>query len=256
MRLLQMSLASAILSVAVGCGGGSSPTVHAAIASGNWAVLLFSNANPPLPVTLGGSLMQQGNNISGILHVPDTTCFDPVLDDLVVNGTVDGLTVTFSTVPIRGQTITISATASTAGSTSTLKGSYTSVGSTCIGGNGTVAALLVSPLTGTFSGQVMGSLTSTVTANLTQTGPDAHGFFHLSGNFSFSGSPCFSSGTIASSSLSGIQADFAINTNDGGQTAVTGLNTMMGVTNNLSAVLIVRSGTCAGLAGNGTLTKQ
>jgi len=256
MRLLRLSVASAILLVAFGCGGGSTPTAHGTIASGNWTLLLLSNATPPLPLALGGSLMQQGNNISGLLHVPDSPCFDPLLDDVVVNGTVDGQTLTLSSVSVRGQTITMSAILPIADSVSLLKGSYTSGGSTCIGASGTVAAFLVPPLTGTFSGQVTGSFTSTVTANLTQTGPDAHGFFHLSGDFSFSGSPCFSSGTVTSSSLSGRLANFAINTNDGGQIAVAGLNLMIGLTNNLGVVLIVQSGTCAGFAGNGTLVKQ
>ncbi|HEY6351418.1 MAG TPA: hypothetical protein VI636_18600 [Candidatus Angelobacter sp.] len=257
MRALQLWIATAILMVAGGCGGGTTaPTILATITSGNWAMLLISQANPPVFVVLGGSLTQQGNSISGILHISDSPCFDALLDDLVVSGTVAGEMLTLSTVPVRGQTITISATLPIAGGASLLNGNYTSAGSTCIAASGTFGAFLVQLLTGTFSGPITGSLTAGVTATLTQTGPDAHGFFHLSGNFAFSGSPCFTSGAIAGSSLSGIKADLVVSTNDGGQTTVSGLNTMIGLVDNLGADLTVQSGTCAGLAGSGTLMKQ
>lgn len=265
MRPFQLAIASAILFVACGCGGGSTPattsTLRPTLASGNWDLLLLPQTNPPVPVTLAGSLMQQESSISGILHARASQCFDPVLDDLVVTGSVDGRTITLSTEPLRGQSITISATVMSAnaqniGNVSTLTGNYTFSGSACIGATGTVAALLIPPLTGTFTGSVTGSLTANVTADLTQTGPDAHGFFHLSGNFTFSGSPCFTSGTVVNSSLSGILADFAINTSDGGNTSVTGLNSLLGLAPNLGVNLDVQSGTCAGFFGQGFLAKQ
>lgn len=260
MRPIQLAITSAILFVACGCGGGSIPattsTVLPTLASGNWDLLLLSQVGPPVPVILSGSLMQQGNSIAGILHASISPCFDAVLDDLVVSGSVDGQTVTFSTEPVRGQSITISTTAKIIGNSGTLTGNFTFSGSTCMGPTGTVSALLIPPLTGTFSGPLTGSLTANVTANLMQTGPDAHGFFHLSGNLTFSGSPCFTSGTIVSSSLSGIIADFVVNTSDGGQTDVAGLNSLLGLTPSLGASLSVQSGTCAGSFGDGFLAKQ
>ena len=260
MRLSQVWIASAVLLAVCGCGGGSTAattsTVPPILASGNWALVLFSQSNPPLPLTLGGSLIQQGNSVLGVLHAPTSSCFDPMLDDLVVSGSVDGQTVTFSTEPVRGQTITISTTVKSAGGISALSGTYTFSGSTCIGATGTASGFLIPPLTGIFAGPVTGSLTGNVTANLTQTGPDEHGFFHLSGNLTFSGSPCFTSGTIVSSSLSGIVADFSITTNDGGHTAVAGLNSLLGITPSFGISPTVETGTCAGLAGDGSLTKQ
>lgn len=260
MSSFQLAIASAILFVACGCGGGSAPatmsTVPQILASGNWELLLIPQTNPPVPLILGGNLMQQGSNILGVLHAPASPCFDAVLDDLVVSGALDGQTLTFSTEPVRGQTIMISATTKSVGNTSTMTGNYTFSGSTCTGAAGTVAALLIPPLTGTFTGPLTGSLTANVTVNLTQTGPDAHGFFHLSGSLTFSGSPCFTSGTIASSSLSGIIADFVVNTSDGGETDVAGLNSLLGLTPSLGASLSVQSGTCAGFFGDGFLAKQ
>lgn len=105
-----------------GCGGGSlggifgggSPGFN--IASGNWVVVL-NPGNPsssPSPFA-GGLLNQNGSRISGILHISGSSCFDPVSDALIVQGTVSSdanapNALRLTTTPVRGQVLSISAT--------------------------------------------------------------------------------------------------------------------------------------------------
>jgi hypothetical protein len=84
-----------------GSGGGSAPQFI--IASGNWDFSGF-----------GGQLVQSGSTISGTLHATGISCFDPVADELVVNGTVAGgnarQALTLSSMPVRGQIVSVIAT--------------------------------------------------------------------------------------------------------------------------------------------------
>jgi hypothetical protein len=220
----------------------------------NWVVIIAARGNP---LVLGGSFIRQENKISGILHASESRCFDALADDLVVTGTLNGQTVTFNIAPVRGQTISVSARFSNATGFQSLSGTYTSTGSKCTADSGTVTGLLVQPMTGTFKGQITGGLKADVIATLKQTGPDEHGFFHLSGDFAFSGSPCFSSGKIVSSNVRGADADFLLDTSDGGQTEVhTASSPIPGPELPVGTILTVKSGSCVGKDGHGGLTKQ
>jgi hypothetical protein len=106
--LITIGLLATVLSSCGGSNASSSPQnpdqVQFMLASGNWVLELPDGASA------GGSLIQTGNAISGVLYIYDSPCFDPVKDKLIVSGTVsnDGsYTLTFSSSPIRGQVLTV-----------------------------------------------------------------------------------------------------------------------------------------------------
>ncbi|HYX52362.1 MAG TPA: hypothetical protein VE783_02860 [Candidatus Limnocylindrales bacterium] len=186
---------------------------------------------PVLDLHGGGNLVQNGTTISGIIHLDGSPCFDPAADDIIVTGSAvgsekafDGV-ITLKTAPVRGQTITITSGAlppPAPGVNSSFTGTFTLAGGTCAPQtSGTMTGSMVpsvsGPWKGNFSPALVGSAPIGVTANLSQTGPDAHGFFQITGNFSFSGSTCFSSGTVTSSSVLGATTSLTLTANDGSQ---------------------------------------
>ena len=246
-----------------GCGGSSSAPASAAtpqfgIASGNWSIILLSQPGlNPGGGRAGGSLVQSGNTITGTLHIVDSLCFD-LQDDLSLSGTAAKQNISFTSAPLRGQTIVFTSDdpplVFSAAST-VITGSYAISGGACAGEKGSFVAGLIPALTGTWKGSVTGLFTADVAGTLTQTGPDSHGFFHLSGSFTFDGLSCFSSGTIASSQMYGPITNAVLDTNDSGQTL---LDTTFGSAppQHLSAVFSIQSGACRPAVGIATLIKQ
>lgn len=243
------------------CGGGSSNPLQPApaqfrIASGDWAILLIPPQNT-IPLVVGGSLTQSAGNVSGVLHVSLSTCFDSVTDDLVITGTVSGNTLTLSSAPVRGQVLSVTATPglNQSSGVTRLQGTWDLSGACAASGR--ADALFVPPMNGTFSGTLSSGMTGNVSATLAETGPDAHGFFHVDGSFAFSGSPCFTSGTIAAgNNVAGGQADLVVNTNDSGQTIVSVVHLASGGIDTVSSTFIVQSGICSGQTGFASLLKQ
>lgn len=175
-----------------GSGGNSNNGPMLTLTAGNWQVNMVSTTNPGARSGGGTSLSQTGTTATGIMHLVSPSCFKPLID-INVNATVTGPTLQLTASSAAGETISATAT----GSATSLSGSYT-VGGTCAQDQGTFTAILVPPATGTWHGtltSVTGPVTQ-VTATLMQSGPDAHGFFPVSGAMSFSGS-CLSSGTIS-----------------------------------------------------------
>lgn len=209
------------------CGCGSGKPVFT-IASGNWSIPLNSG-NPTPTIWVGGQLTQNGDTISGIFHLSGSPCFDPVADQLVVHGNVstspgpNGLSL--STAPVRGQVLKLSAGPQASGlpigppppnaRVASLLGTWTISGGACAG-TGTADAEINDFGSTTWSGGMTGpSWTGNWTAKMSQTGPDAQSFFHVSGTFTVTGSPCFTSGTIASSSVAGEINQITINMDSG-----------------------------------------
>lgn len=116
---LLIPLLAVLLSGCGGNGGGSIPTLT--IQSGNWAFSGTSTSAPGNTFTAGGNLTQNGSVISGITHINATSgCFD-FTTDIPVSGSVNGQTMTVSSAPVAGQTISITAS----GSATALTGNYT-----------------------------------------------------------------------------------------------------------------------------------
>lgn len=263
-----------------GCGGSSSPSASPTppqnpqfgIASGNWNIILLSlpAQGPALNLSGGGELVQDGTNISGIIHLNGSPCFDPIADDLVVSGTATGSgnrfggVITLKTAPVRGQTITITSGSlppPSPGINSTFLGSFTLDGGSCApAAQGTMAGGMVPPATGTWKGAFTPSLVGAsplgVTANLSQTGPDLHGFFQITGSFSFTGSTCFTSGIITSSSVMGMNTSMTITANDGSQLSFSPQLPSPVTGSSLEGLYVIQTGACSLDTGDGLLNKQ
>ena len=89
-----------------------------------------------------------------------------------------------------------------------------------------------------------------MTAQLSQTGPDGQGFFHVSGTFTVTGSPCFASGSITSSSIAGEMNQVTV-AMDSGQLEGSGIGfilsfTPAGPTNGIDFTFTVHGGSCDG----------
>jgi hypothetical protein len=217
-------------------------------------------AQAPLPagssLLVDGALSQNGTAISGILHTEGSLCFDDNLDDLIVSGTVVGNTFTLNTASLRGQVLSITATpALVAGTVQGLTGTWSLTGGTCAS-SGMSILLFTQPLSGIWSGPLTNGLAGTATATLTQSGPDAHGFFPVAGNFTFTGLSCFASGVVASGSLRGLEVTLVLDTSDSGQTEIIASHLSGPAGERLSADFAVFSGACSGVLGQATLIKQ
>jgi hypothetical protein len=126
-----------------------------------------------------------------------------------------------------------------------------------------VIANLVPPVTGSWHGQ----FTSTVspgtvinaTATLTQSPTaDADGFFEVTGTVNFTGSPCFTSGTISTGLMAGSAMGLDITTNDTpsqGDTVFAAIMDNPAVATSATGLYNVNLGSCSGDAGNGQITK-
>lgn len=222
MTLAAVGLLASLFS---GCfiGGGKQFT----IASGNWYI--------PLPGTAwaGGSLIQSGSSIKGVLHVTGSPCFDPVADELIVTGAAsnDGSNkVTFASEPIRGQVLTVKGSYAATlsihfgpprGPQQLLDATETISGGACAGQASSSANYF------TMTGHPVGDIgtlfgssnpwTGTVssTSALIQSVPDASGYSHVTGGFTFFSSPCFTSGTVPSSTVLGNTVQMTIDTDSG-----------------------------------------
>jgi hypothetical protein len=175
-----------------GSGGNSNNAPMLTLTAGNWQVNMVSTTNPGARSGGGTSLSQTGATATGIMHLVSPSCFK-LLTDINVNATITGPTLQLTASSAAGETISVTAT----GTATSLSGNYT-VGGTCPQDQGTFTALLVPPATGTWHGTLTsaGGPVAQVTATLTQSGPDAHGFFRVTGAVTFSGGTCLVSGNI------------------------------------------------------------
>jgi hypothetical protein len=95
------------------------------------------------------------------------------------------------------QTITFNLT-HPGGHVSQLAGTYTIAGAGCVGPNQGEASVQSFDLTGIWRSTLTssGGGTANMSLNLTQTGPDAHGFFSGTGTATITGGTCFSTATV------------------------------------------------------------
>lgn len=230
-------------------GNGTSSTPDM---SGNWSMHATS---AQADAYVGGVLTQSGEKLSGVFHVVNSTCYD-VMTDVPVTGTISGNTAQLTTASVDSQVLTATLTAAANGGSAT--GTYKITGG-CGGGDaGQLSGNRIPPYTGTWKGSFQSSsgVQVGVAANITQTGPDAHGWYQLSGTVTFQNSTCFTQGTITNSIASGDLTLLAIATNDtpAGEVDFAGLSNTAG--NSLAGQYQINSGACIGDSGSGTLTRQ
>jgi hypothetical protein len=217
--LIAMSLVQA------GCGGGNSPAQPPiAFVSGLYQI---NQSTPSTDNTAEGSLIQSGNNISGVMHLNIGTCFS-FFTDVPVTGTLSN-TVNLTMALPTGQNMVLTLTHPNSQPT-LLAGNYTVTGPGC-----------VSTVPGTssgqrkdFSGPWQGTLTSLtgvvsqISMTFTQGGPDVHGFFSGTGTATITGGTCFSAASIdPSTSRVGFSSQIVL---DNSQPGTLGKTTLAGIT--------------------------
>jgi hypothetical protein len=202
-----------------GCGGGSSSNMAPTptptplpFFSGLYQIDSSSSLNSAVTFSVAGSLEQSGNNVTGVMHLTAASC-SSFNTDIPVNGTLGtdsagDFTVTLALTLPGGQALALNMI-HPGGHLSIVSGTYTLAGVGCAGPAQGFASGNVMGITGTASTGTAwrGSLTSNsgpvsqINLSMTQTGPDAHGFFSATGTGTITGGTCFSAFTIDPSSI-------------------------------------------------------
>jgi len=263
LRLKHLFAASTLLcTLLTGCGGGNSSNSNPSafsIQAGNWNVNASSTFAPGNNFIVGGNLTQSGSSISGVMHINNSPCFI-LASDVPVSGSISGQTVTLSSAASVGPVVTVSANATSA---TAMTGTYTVAGTCADGDKGTISANLVPSITGswhgTFTSQVTPGTTINATANLTQSPtPNADGFFPVTGTVTFTGSPCFTSGTIVQSIAAGSVIGLEITTNDQptpGEVVFAAIIDSPATGTAATGSYEIAAGSCVNDTGNGHITK-
>lgn len=213
--LLVMAIAGAML----GCGSASSPNPQPSptatptpppptptptpspatlfLTPGDWNISGASALSSAIGLHGAGDVTQNGNDVPGlgITIVDPSNCYGPPANLEALTGVMSGSTLTLIN-KTAGNTVTIVLT----GNDKQLTGTYQISGSCLNGEHGTIVAVFVPPVTGTWKG----TLTSTtgavtqVTATVVQGPSDPSGFqsYPISGNVVFTGNPCITTGVI------------------------------------------------------------
>jgi hypothetical protein len=133
---------------------------------------------------------------------------------------------------------------------------------------GTIVGTAIPSLGGTWTGMMESS--ESVIANLTEQGVDSFGFPSLTGTVTFSGTPCFSSGTVTADQRGpfvngpGLDGTFTqlaglIQTNNGTILLASygaAITTSNPGGTSISVAYLVWNGSCGGSSGNFTLNRQ
>ena len=252
-----------------GCGGivgvplGSiGPPPTASPLTGNWQIAATTTAGTQPFSALTGSIVQEAPPASGpttlvsVLQAANPgQCYlgQPTVPS---DGSVSASSFFLTSFSVDGQYLTLSGTPALTGDSFT--GNFSISGGCGDGVQGTVSGIKVGPLTGTYGGSLSGSPSSVSLALTQDATADGFGYFHVQGTANFTGSPCFTSGTLdsAQSTITGEEVVLTIQTNESpSSTAVaTGTVTALADTLTLSS-LLVTSGGCAGMTSSGTVMR-
>jgi hypothetical protein len=191
-----------------GCGAANlAPSLNSSgqqfsMARGNWNFSASSSTNPNSgQFLIGGHLEQNGNTVSGILHIASSRCFK-VDKDIPVSGTIEDGSANLSSLPVEHQVLH----ASLIGRDSTMVGNYSFSGGCSNGDDGSLTGNLVPPVSGMWNAletQPDKSVTGVNLALAQSASANGHGGYPLSGTLSFTGSPCQISGRITSGYVAG-----------------------------------------------------
>ena len=186
-----------------GCGGNNTNNNNGPLMvfeSGLHSTIAESPADPSVAnFVLVGSLMQNGPLLSGIMHFQGSPCF-PLSTDIPVSGTVSAVEADFTAMLPNGQRVSFTGLMHGAiQHPQFLVGNYSVTGSGCLPNIQGLASDEANNFSGTYTGKFSssGGGSANVTLTLNQTGPDAHGLFSATGTATITGGTCFSSATIA-----------------------------------------------------------
>jgi hypothetical protein len=119
---------------------------------------------------------------------------------------------------VAGQVLSLSGTFT---NVNLVEGKYSITGGCANGYEGAASGYMVLPYSNTYKGSFEPTdgvgTPFTATIITTQSGPDADGFYHVTGTANFTGNPCMTSGTITSSTITGMSFDATITNNAGNQ---------------------------------------
>lgn len=170
--------------------------------SGLFEIDAVSNTDFPV-FRLQGNLTQNGNTMSGIMHLAMLSCVS-FNTDIQVTGTLSnpaGLQLDLAMVLPGGQNLSFIMSHPDG---TFFPGTYSFTGAASCGVPEVGGAMLHGMgLTGAWRATFTSSngTTSQMSLALTQTGPDAHGFFSATGTATITGGTCFSSATVDPASL-------------------------------------------------------
>lgn len=170
--------------------------------SGLFEIDAVSNTDFPV-FRLQGNLTQNGNSMSGIMHLANLSCV-PFNTDIQVTGTLsnpDGLRLDLAMVLPGGQSVSFSMSHPDG---TFFPGTYSFSGAAGCGVPDAGGAMLHGMgLTGTWRATFTssGGTAAPMSLALKQTGPDSHGFFSATGTATITGGTCFSSATVDPASL-------------------------------------------------------
>jgi hypothetical protein len=236
----------------IGCGGGGSNLTSPSQSSypfltGNWSV----SANSKIAQTtidIGASIVSTQGTVSGVLHVLSSNCY-AWNADVPFSGT-ESTTGAFSltTSPVAKQVMTIKGTMTS----SSLSGTYTVTGGCANTDSGTLVGQTVPAYNVTMNGKFLSNSGLSIPVNIvtTQAGPDIHGMFSVTGTVTFTNSPCFATGTITNSIVTGAAIGVTITANDGSYVAFSGWN----ASGTITGLYLVTGGKCSSDMGTGTVT--
>jgi len=249
--VISFLLASMILvsGCSTGSPAGSSAASIPASITGNWTLSATSSntSTTSLINTMGGTITSSGGTVSGTIHVvntvtaPSVACYS-LSQNIPITGTYSSSSGAFTAVSsaVSGQILTISGTmvAGSVNSAVLTAGTYSVTGGCDNGDKGTLtgytAVSYSSGYLGEFySGVVKGGSGTLVVASgisAIQSGPDANGFYHVTGTAVFSGSTCtttavttsLSPGTITASTIAGPYMSITITDTNGNVLTFTG----------------------------------
>jgi hypothetical protein len=165
------------------CGGGSQ--VPGTVNSGNWSITGTSTANQGQSLHMAGTMTQTGNSVIGDMVVVNAPVDCLTLLQVVnLSGSFSGDVLTFSSLPINGEVITLKLK----GTGSGLSGTYTVLGggASCDDA-GTATAAVIPAITGVWTGTLRnldGTVSGNVQVDLTEGPFGADGYSPLSGTAS------------------------------------------------------------------------
>lgn len=270
MRTILAVLWALVLTGLCGCGGGSSNTGGTTpqkptppTLNGNWEIQADSEVSANTTYLMGGNLDTAGTKVSGILHFLNFSCFlqsvpsGTEIDDIPVTGTVSSAgALSLTSSAVQQQTVKLTGTMSGGEIAS---GTYSVSGGCGNGEHGTITGFAVPSFTGTYSGTFASAsgLVIDTTDTLTQsTTPSSDGSYTVSGSSTYTGSPCFTSGSIATSLVVGGFVQVQITTGNG---LVLFTGTITDSTGNtITGNYSITGGSpgCAGDSGTGSVTRE
>ena len=191
----------ALAMLLAGCGSSSRSMKNsdpAAGISGNWQMSLQKSNSTLAPKTQSGSLVQNGNLVTGSVIFTNLPCSGVAN----VSGTVNGSTVSLEVAPV-GTTINLSGAVETGSGQPSMSGSYTIFSTGCVGSqtapqSGTFIGNMVSPLNGSIAGTFASKpyhTTYSLTGQVTQGANTGASSTPLSGSLTFTGF-CYATANI------------------------------------------------------------